>query len=115
MATIEQNLERIADAIERLTVIAEPATASWDETCGKATPAPAPASGKKGGGGKKTAEPQGKDPEKLRDEVREALRAYRKNHAKESAKEILESLGAPSVSALPEDKLGAALKAFSDG
>lgn len=110
MATIEQNLERIADAIERLAVIAEPATAS-----GKATPAPAPASGKKGGGGKKTAEPQGKDPEKLRDEVREALRAYRKNHAKESAKEILESLGAPSVSALPEDKLGAALKAFSDG
>jgi len=135
--TIEENLERIADALEALTSAPAPAPDGSAPTA-KATrkpraaakpevapapaapesapapaapvaetPAPAPAPAA-------PAAPEAPAAEAVsRDQVREALRTFRTAHSKEDAIAILRKHGAQSVSDAPEAALPAILADFS--
>ena len=132
--SIEKNLERIADALEALVALGGQTTTTVGEVSVSAPDAPAqtaPAAskgkgGSKGGGkGRATKAAEKKDPPAeetptaedsepvTREQVREAMRVFLKTHEKAEAKAALEKLGAPSITALPEEKLAEALEALS--
>lgn len=132
--SIEKNLERIADALEALAAAATSPTITVEgnapaaaETPAEAAPAASKGKGgaKSGGKGRSAKAAEKKDPPAeetpaaeesepvTREQVREAMRVFLKTHEKAEAKAALEKLGAPSITALPEEKLAAALEALS--
>ncbi len=116
---IEESLGRIATALETLAAATGAApVANNDEApakrrrgrkpagaAGPDTPPAAPAAPAE------TPEPEG--PMVTRDQVREALRIFRKSNTKAEAIEVLEAHGAVSVTKADESRLPALLKAFS--
>jgi len=140
--TIEENLERIADAVEAFTksfkIEALPgATTAEAPVTAPAAPAAPAATDKKA-----TRKPRAAAPEAppapptpaapaepasaapaapaepaadavTRDQVREALRTFRQTHSKDEALATLRKHGANSVSDAPEEALAALLADFS--
>lgn len=101
--------ERIATALESGTV---PATTAEPEKSEKSEKPP------KSRGRKPKDPPASKPadseaPTVTRDQVREALRVFRKDHDKAEAVAILEKFGAASITAAPEEALADLLEAFT--
>lgn len=128
--SLEENLERIADALEKLASfeitqvgsVAHGAAAAAPAATEEAAP-PKPKRTRSSKGGKAAApapapepeapaEEEGKTPATTHDDVRESMRMFRKKHPKEDAVKILADLGSNSITALPKNMLAEAKRRF---
>lgn len=109
---LEDTLERIATALETIAAASgDAAPAAPPEKSEK--PAKRPRKPR----AEAPASPPAADPEPpavTLDQVREAMRAFRKDHGKPEAIAILAKFGTKSISAATEDSLPGLLAAFSE-
>lgn len=117
--SLEENLERIADALEKLASLER--TQADDGSTAKAAEAPPTPRVRRGDKGSKAAKPEpAPEPEEqetpavTHDDVRESMRLFRKKHSKEDAVKILSELDSASITALREDQLAEAKRRFDD-
>lgn len=120
---LEQQLERIATALEKIAGNGVASAAPTTPAAAKADaedPAESAAAKKKAlAAEKKAAKKAEKDAAaaqpkpKTKDDIRTAMREYRKTHEKQEAVDVLEMAGATSISKLDDDKIEEVFEAFS--
>ncbi len=112
--TIEENLGRIATALETIAASAAAAPVAGAKTDAGEKPPRRRSARKEEAPKVETPDPPSLEtPTVTRDQVREALRIFRKDHSKDDAIAILGKFKAKSITAAEESILPALLEAFT--